>query len=326
MTFLRQIVFLIAALLPGTLLAGTDGTASSKPGLLVMSHGGSDEWNAAVREAVSPLRSFCPVEIAFGMAQRDALQGAVSRLETQGVGRVAVVRLFVSAESFRHQTEYLLGLRSDPPRLFIDHSSHSGVPLTDRDSVNLLPGEMAPSPVHRKAAIALNTEGLYDSELIGDIIAARVQNLSLSPESESVLVLAHGEGDDAINRRWIFKLNSLAAKIRRLGPFRTVQVETLREDWHDKRNRAEQRIRRFVREGNRDGGQVIVVPFRVFGFGPYASVLQDLTYLSDGLALLPHSAVTEWIRQQAGICLKDIGANNPFQASSFSGETDFDSQ
>ena len=52
-------------------------------------------------------------------------------------------------------------------------------------------------------------------------------------------------------------------------------------------------------EARRDGGRVIVIPFRVAGFGPYARVLEGLPYASDGRALLPSAEVERWVRRQA---------------------------
>ena len=93
-------------------------------GLLVMAHGGDPEWNRAVEAAVGPLRNSCLTEVVFGMASPVSLQAGVSRLEARGVRRVGVVGLFVSSQSFRHQTEYVLGLRPDPPqRIFVSYSS-----------------------------------------------------------------------------------------------------------------------------------------------------------------------------------------------------------
>jgi hypothetical protein len=50
-----------------------------------------------------------------------------------------------------------------------------------------------------------------------------------------------------------------------------------------------------------------VVPFRLFGFGPYATVLEGLEYVSDQQALLPHPIITDWIRDQARDCFAQIG-------------------
>lgn len=72
----------------------------------------------------------------------------------------------------------------------------------------------------------------------------------------------------------------------------------MREDWPQKRELAEQRIRAFVERARLEGGTAIVVPFRVHGFGPYASVLDGLNYVSDGQGLIPHDNVTQWIAEQ----------------------------
>ena len=281
-------------------------------GVLIMAHGGEKNWNSALQKAVLPLKTFCPVEIAFGMAQRDPIQQAINRLEAQSVKKIAVVRVFISAESFRHQTEYLLGLRPDPPEKFLVHHSHlSG--HSPASQIQFLNSDLAPPPVRRNSIIALNQEGLSDSEHMRQVIEERVRSLSSSPANESVLVLAHGEGDDKINRLWLSKLKTLITPIRQLETFQAVRVETLREDWQKKRERAEKQIRRFVQQQNLIGNSVIVVPFRVFGFGPYRRVLEGLDYVSNGLGLLPHPQVTRWIQEQATQCLAQIGGSNPFR-------------
>ena len=169
---------------------------------------------------------------------------------------------------------------------------------------------MVPPPIETGATVALNRHGLYDSEEVGQIVVERVLHLSDFPQLESILILAHGEGDDDINRQWITKLQNLAKHVASIQPFRAVQVETLREDWQDKRSRAEKRIRDFVTAANRRDGRVIVVPFRVYGFGPYADVLKGLDYVSDGRGLLPHAAVTRWIKQQAEDCFQRMVSAN----------------
>src|SRR5262245_3333860 len=62
-------------------------------GVLVMAHGGGPEWNQTVLDAVAPLRSQAPVEVAFGMADACSLQEGVRKLEAQGVRNIGVVRL-----------------------------------------------------------------------------------------------------------------------------------------------------------------------------------------------------------------------------------------
>ncbi len=311
--------------------SGAVGQNPAGVGILIMAHGGTAEWNRAVEESVAPLRRFCPVEVAFGMADRESLQDGVSRLEESGVHRVAVVRLFVSAESFRQQTEYFLGLRSDPPEYFLVHgqgghhrmeppetdtegrATHFGAPLFVSSRENPI------QPISGSSQLILNREGLYDSSEIAAVMVSRVLDLSQDASRESVLVLAHGEGDDDLNSQWLAKLSALATQIKTAAPFRAVRVETLREDWKEKREVAEERIRGFVTERSRDG-EVIVVPFRVFGFGPYRQVLEGLDYVSDGRGILPSPGVTNWIRHQAEDCFRRAGWSSPFAEPATAGK------
>ena len=112
-------------------------------------------------------------------------------------------------------------------------------------------------------------------------------------------------GDDSANQRLHANIDRLANQARSLGPFRSVRVETLREDWAEKRVIAERSIRAFVVEGNRDGGRVIIVPFRLAGFGPYREVLSGLDYVADERGLLPHPQVSRWIEEQVQLLLHD---------------------
>lgn len=278
-----------------------------RAGILVMAHGGSPAWNAAAIESVNPLGTILPVRIAFGMAQPEPLQKAIHELETEGVTHIAVVGLFVSPKSFREQIEYLLGLRPKPPPVYLHHPAHKDMRMMSHHDIEMIPGAMAPSPIQKTAKVLLNQEGLYDSREIGQIIVERVASLSTSPEMESVLILAHGEGDNTLNDQWFSHVDDLATQVRQFGPFKNVQVETLREDWENERAHAEKRIRNYVQKESDGGNNVLVIPFRLFGFGPYATVLKGLEYLSNGHALLPHPIITDWIREQAQICFERMG-------------------
>ncbi|MBI3983229.1 MAG: hypothetical protein HY337_09965 [Gemmatimonadetes bacterium] len=254
-------------------------------GVLVMAHGGSPAWNAAVQDAVAPLGRKLPVEIAFGMADSASLQQGVTALEQRGVERIAVVRLFISGHSFRHQTEYVLGLRADPPAVWVGHASEGH-------------GPHATGPVRRRADVRLSANGIAESPVVGTILKERVERLSVDPRRESVLVLAHGMENDEENADVLRGLISSLDSIRAPGSFRVVRGETLREDWQAEREVAERRIRRFVEDAATDG-DVLVVPFRLSGFGPYAEVLSGLRYRADSTGLLPHPLVAEWIRETA---------------------------
>ena len=268
---------------------GASHESSSDFGVLLMAHGGSPEWNDGVLAAVEPLRGQYTIEVAFGMADAVTIQEAVQRLEARGIRRIGVVRLFVSGESWYDRTEQILGLRHGAPVRPVATSQHEA-------------GHGDHSTefwrVQTEATFVLTTQGLAEAEAMGTVLADRARTLSLDPQREDVLILAHGPGDDSENRRWIAYIDARADMVRGSLPFRRVQVLTLREDWPEKREEAEQRIRAFVERARDDGGTAIVIPFRVQGFGRYAQVLDGLDYVSDGQGLIPHSNVTQWIAGQ----------------------------
>lgn len=276
-------VLLVAVLAPVAASPRADGF-----GVLVMAHGGGERWNREVAATLEPLRAEFPLEIAFGMADAGSLQEAADRLRVQGATRIGVVRLFVSGDSWYERTAQIVGLAPGaPPRPAAEpQAGHGG----HRMAFWRLDGD---------AAFALSREGLMDAPEMGEVLAERARALSADPVREDVLILAHGPEDDAENARWLARIDALAEAVRRALPFRRVQVETLREDWPEKRREAEARIRAFVGRAEAEGGRALVIPFRVQGFGPYRDVLAGLDYVADGRGLVPDPRVAEWVRRQA---------------------------
>lgn len=285
------------------LALAASGPAHAAPegyGVLVMAHGGGPEWNRTVLDAVSPLHSRYPVEVAFGMADACTLQEGVRKLEAQGVRTIGVVRLFVSGESWYERTEQIFGLKEGAPAPaagecgggHAGHEGHGGHGGHGGHS-------MAFFRVESKSSFVLSSQGLSDAPEMGTILVDRARSLSKMPEQEDVLILAHGPGDDAENQRWIASIEARAAEVRASLPFHEVEVMTLREDWPEKRKEAEQRIVDFVARAQKEGRKAIVIPFRLSGFGPYAEVLAGQEYVADQRGLLPHVNVTSWITRQA---------------------------
>lgn len=286
--------------------AGAPQTAANEPyqhdhsiGVLVMAHGGGAVWNAEVETMLAPLAKDYPLELAFGMAEAASLEGAVKRLEARGANKIAVVRLFISGESFMDRTEQILGLApgADPkpaPSAHAGHDAHAG----HGAPAGGMSHDMALWRIESKSSFAISKEGLADAPEMGAVLVERVRALSTDPKNESILVLAHGPGDDAEDQRWLKMIDQRAESVRRIAPFKKVQAETLREDWPEKRVVSEARIRAFVEAGSKDGGRVIVIPYRVAGFGPYAGVLKNLNYVADSKGLLPSTEVEHWVRRQ----------------------------
>ena len=250
----------------------------AQTGVLVMAHGGTPEWNAEVLDAVEDLRMDYPVAVAFGMADPRTLAAGVDSLLAAGVERILVPRLFLSGDSFRDATEYVLGLSDEKPRwsMHAEHMHQLEIPVPVR----------------------MVEEGLLDAPEVGGILTARAEALSMKPESESVLLIAHGAGSEEENDAWLRRMDLLADSVRESIPFAEVKVETLREDWEEEREAAESRIRGWVETQSGLSRDVIVIPFRLSGFGPYAEVLDGLSYRADGKGLLPDRRISSWVRRQ----------------------------
>ncbi len=271
-----------------------DARATGRVGVLVMAHGGTEDWNAAVLEAIPPIGKGVPVVVSFGMAEPTSLQLALDSLAFLGVDRVAVVRLFVSGSSFLEQTAYLLGLSEEKPPFFMVHGRPMAV--TARG-----PGKghepAAPGPLAHDMIIATHGSGLMGSPEVSEILLSRTASVSRTPAEESVLLIAHGMGEDAENERLLAAMNAAAGRISGDG-FARVRVSTLREDWPEARAEVVEEIRGFVSSEAEQGRTVLVIPYRLFGFGPYAAVLDSLEYVAtDGF--LPHPAISSWIQRTA---------------------------
>lgn len=279
-----------ACALPSARPPAPDGSpvvAGPEEGVLVMAHGGSAEWNQAVAAAVAPLRARRPTALALGMADPVTLQAALDTLAGMGVRRVAVVRLFLSGSSFLHQTEYLFGLRADPPP----------DPMLGHDPGHGGHGDGGLRPLRHDAEIILGRQGLGESEIAARILRERIDDDA--PADVRVLLLAHGMGEESENDAVLRDMSAVADAFRLAG-VAEVEVATLREDWPEERALAETRIRTWVSEGR--PGATVVVPFRLFGFGPYAQVLDGLSY-SETEGLLPHRLVGTWVEDQASALL-----------------------
>lgn len=288
---LRRVI--TASSLVGVAACGTTGTAgpsvpaptesrapeTAEVGVLLMAHGGDEAWNRSVNEAMEALPAHVPAVVAYGMANPVTLREGLERLEEQGVRRVVVVRAFLSGRSFFDQTRWYLGLASDPPEHFV-LMGHAGA-HPSRESLD------------HGLTVATHREGLLDAPQAARIMAARGQELSRAPAGESVLLLAHGMGDERENREVLNAMEAIAGEVRRLG-FADVRAATLREDWEAERRVAEAELRAYVGGQVEQGRRVLVLPVRLSGFGPYAEVLEGLEYEA-GRGLLPHPAVAEWV-------------------------------
>ena len=264
-------------------------------GVLVMAHGGGADWNKQVDASIAGLRDRLPVSLAFGMANPQTLQASLDSLRDHGASTVAVVRLFISGDAFLHQTEFLFGLRSDPPeQAIMGHHLMDGANL---------------KPLKTNSRILLDRQGMVGSSEAARILLARANESASSPEKTGVMIIAHGMDSEDDNNRLLDAMQD-AAEVLRSADYGEVHVAALREDWAEPRAEAEQQIRATVAEMGERWDHVAVIPYRISGFGPYGDVLSGLDYApTDGL--LPHHLVTEWITSRAKANFCSAGLASP---------------
>lgn len=264
-------------------------------GVLIMAHGGGAEWNKQVDASIDGLHDRLPVSLAFGMANPETLQASLDSLRHHGASTVAVVRLFISGDAFLHQTEFLFGLRSDPPeQAIMGHHMMDGSHL---------------KPLKTDSRILLDRQGMAGSSEASRILLARANDSASSPEETGVMIIAHGMGSEDDNNRLLDSMQD-AAQALRSANYAEVRIATLREDWAEPRAEAERRIRAAVAEMAERRDQIVVIPYRISGFGPYGDVLDGLEYVPAN-GLLPHHLVTEWIASRATANFCSAGLASP---------------
>ncbi len=262
-------------------------------GVVVLAHGSDFHWNQTMREALAPLHDRYKLEFVFSMADRAAIEAALSRLEQRGVKGAVIVRVFGRGDSFEGAINRMLGLDVE---YTVDSSGtgHAHDVAVDRIETPL---------------VVTSIGGLDAHPLFARALMDRVKDLSNDPASETIILVAHGTGDDARNSAWLEQLDRLAERMRNMGgaPYRAIKYATWREDWPDKREAWIERVRNMVREARRDGGTAIVIPARTNGRGREPEFLEGLSFaLGEGFA--PHPLFAAWVESQIRDGMDDLAA------------------
>lgn len=170
---------LFTLLLAITLAAGV---AVAKPGLLVIAHGAPmPEWNQPVLDLEGQIKAelgddslFLEVKVALLEFVEPSVTTQVKALEETGCDRIIAVPLFIAPSSHSHwDIPTVLGLYTDAEM---------------RDIIAEEGGEI----VETNVPITI-TETLADGNLLLDSALARVEELSINPDEEALVVVAHGD-------------------------------------------------------------------------------------------------------------------------------------
>lgn len=285
---------------------------AQKKGVLIMAHGGSEEWNEYVKEAARPLAETYIVEFAWGMANPVTLQQGVNALEEKGVTDIVAVPLFISSYSpIIRQTEYLFGKRdslADRPMPLMHHSEHY-VKMFDVevDSSQFMHGMLFPTELpqlSKKSKIEI-TEALDANSVVAEILRQRMMALSENSANETVVMVAHGPNSEDDNAKWVQTMENLIQKIQQQQkeageePFKQIFGTTVRDDASEAIfNMAKENLRTLVRQSALNG-DVIVVPLFLSSGGREQAVaerLEGLDFKWSGETLLPHPLLTEFLK------------------------------
>ena len=293
-----------------TLLAAR--TAAADPGILVLAHGGSPEWNGRVTELAAKVNATRPTEVALGMATRANIQDAVDKLIARGVTEIVAVPLFVSSWStVITATEYLLGLRAEAPAALAvfakmnhapaaapattatAHDAHAGHSTAPSDGTTPI---KSPVPVRMTAA-------LNDHPIVAEILSSRARAISREPAKEALIVVAHGPTEDDDDRRWLTDMGSLASRMKQTERFASLEYLTLRDDAPKPvRDAATARLREIVQREVSAGRRVLIVPLLI-SFGGIEKGLRErldgLPYTMAEAALMPDDRLATWVLSMA---------------------------
>lgn len=253
-------------------------------GVIIMPHGATQPWNDAVEEVIAPLKTRYRIEMAYGMGDPETIRQAVSRLEDQGVRRIIFVRMYSLSDQIKEETDYILGLSDVPP----DHD-HEGSP-----------------PFQVRSAALFTTFGGYEEDpALADILHDRIMEVSRDPARETVILVAHGAGDDEADARWLSVMNRHIERLREdphCGKLKGLLAATVREDWPEKREKAVVQLKEKIEEAKRHGS-VLLISHRLRGAGPYRALLERVgiknkeDYEINGKGFVPHPAITRWLEK-----------------------------
>jgi sirohydrochlorin cobaltochelatase len=294
---------MLALVIHGFAAYALQARSQDRPGVLLLAHGGSESWNANVHAIAAEVNGTTPTEVALGMATRANIQAAIDRLEARGVTSITAVPLFVSSHSsVITSTQYLLGLRKEMPAdLAIFAKMSHGTDATDHSNHGAAPTD-GTIPVSHRASIRI-TSALDAHPLVADIVDARAREISVTPSTEAVVLVAHGPTRDDENDRWLVNLRTLATSVNSRTPYASIDAITVRDDAPAPiRDAATRELRALVEKQTALGRRVILVPILLSYGGIEAGIrkrLEGLTYQMPSKALAPDPKIVAWVREVA---------------------------
>ncbi|MBW2636999.1 MAG: hypothetical protein JRC86_05675 [Deltaproteobacteria bacterium] len=295
-----------------------------KYGILVIGHGSpSESWCSPVQNATDEVDLPYPVELGFlELVPNETINLAVERLNDAGVTKIIAIPLFISSHSSHIQEiEYVVGLRDALP-LTTEHVVVEGVEMErkvvlkgNKYEISYVPdkagadGNMQAAghpeeeeelvPVETDAEIIL-TAAMDDHWLVAGIVADRTADLSDNPKNETLVLVAHGTGEEDNFAGWVNSTESLANQARlKLAYWSDPAIGIAGTQaafiHHNETLHPEFTLTPIVE----NAADPVVVPLMVsegyFTGTKIPGLLENLSYAYNGKALTPHPNVAKWI-------------------------------
>ncbi len=238
-------------------------------GVLVLAHGFPGRWNQQVRELVNKISLPVPVELGFlEFAPSQTINGAIKKLDKQGVDRVIAIPLFICGNS-THTPELFEALE--------DVESEVETLCTTSFDDHLLVVEALID--HGILSCKDNPRNLFDEEI--------------DPSDATLIFYGHGD-PGKYGENWISLAESIKNQIENRGVFKEVDYSFMH-------------IGTGLKETvNRANGHPVVVPWfvssSIFSEKPIRKEL--IWYLItgkceyDGQHLVDHPNIVKWVETQ----------------------------
>jgi len=286
-------------------------------GVLVISHGSrSADWVRLVDDAVAAVRLPDGVPVVAGfleLVNGRLIQDGIDALEAQGVTDIVVIPLFISSGSTHvHEIAWALGLL--PACAF----------------------ETDLTPFRVRARVAM-TSPIDVDPIVAAMLWHNVRELSIAPERELVLLVAHGSSMPRFAAQWRAGLRRLASRVQELGGFAEGDFVTLLQERHaDADGNSMEQAQAGNSEHDKEQGPageseeepdavrrhlagwrkrrpdlaIIAVPLFVsegyFTRDAIPARLAGLEYRYNGKTLLPNSLLSRWMERQVETWLQGM--------------------
>lgn len=247
-------------------------------GVLILSHGVGENSDRLLKQAFEPIGAKHPTAIGFGMAMMSSahLQAAVDDLVARGARKIILVDEGTTTKynSLTRQWKYIFGMREESTYLEVARVQAGGVEF-------IMTGHFADDP--------LITEILYD----------HAKEVSADPAKEVVILVGHGPEDLEDNGPDLAILQAHVDRIAARKEFADVRVINLQDDAIPPiRESNVRKLRRWIKQANGKGQDVIVVAVAAASFGVQQHIRQDLrgldyTFAEKGLS--EHPNFVKWV-------------------------------